>query len=114
MLVVGRKLLGDAVYGLCEVSLERAVRGGARCSRLQQHRRCVWHKDQKAVCRCPAAILNLAADSNQDASPLFNAGWMESVCMHVSQLVAEHELNNASEVHLDKLVTRCSRFELAH
>ena len=28
----------------------------------------VWHKDQKAVCHCLAAILNLADDSNQDAS----------------------------------------------
>ena len=28
----------------------------------------VWHKDQKAVCHCLAAILNLADDSNKDAS----------------------------------------------
>ena len=28
----------------------------------------VWHKDQKAVCHCLTAILNLADDSNQDAS----------------------------------------------
>ena len=28
----------------------------------------LWHKDQKAVCHCLAAILNLADDSNQDAS----------------------------------------------
>ena len=28
----------------------------------------VWHKDQRAVCHCLAAILNLADDSNQDAS----------------------------------------------
>ena len=28
----------------------------------------VWHKDQKAVCHCPAAILNLANETNQDAS----------------------------------------------
>ena len=28
----------------------------------------VWHKDQKAVCHCLAAILNLADDSNPDAS----------------------------------------------
>ena len=28
----------------------------------------VWDKDQKAVCHCLAAILNLANDSNQDAS----------------------------------------------
>ena len=28
----------------------------------------VWHKDQKAVCHCLAAIVNLADDSNQDAS----------------------------------------------
>ena len=28
----------------------------------------VWHKDQKAVCPCQAAILNLADDSNHDAS----------------------------------------------
>ena len=28
----------------------------------------VWHKGQKAVCHCLAAILNLADDSNQDAS----------------------------------------------
>ena len=27
---------------------------------------CVWHKDQKAVCHCLAAILNLADDSKQD------------------------------------------------
>ena len=27
----------------------------------------VWHKDQKAVCHCLTAILNLADDSNQDA-----------------------------------------------
>ena len=27
----------------------------------------VWHKDQKAVYHCLAAILNLADDSNQDA-----------------------------------------------
>ena len=26
---------------------------------------CVWHKDQKAVCHCLAAILNLANASNQ-------------------------------------------------
>ena len=29
---------------------------------------CVGHRDQKAVCHCLAAILNLADDSNQDAS----------------------------------------------
>ena len=28
----------------------------------------VWHKDQKAVCHCLAAILNLADDSNKDVS----------------------------------------------
>ena len=28
----------------------------------------VWHKDQKAVCHCLAAILNLANDSNQGTS----------------------------------------------
>ena len=28
----------------------------------------VWHKDQKAVCHCLAAILNVADDSNKDAS----------------------------------------------
>ena len=28
----------------------------------------VWHKDQKAVCHCLAAILNVADDSNTDAS----------------------------------------------
>ena len=28
----------------------------------------VWHKDQKAVCHCLAAILNVADDSNIDAS----------------------------------------------
>ena len=28
----------------------------------------VWHKDQKAVCHCLKAILNLADDSKQDAS----------------------------------------------
>ena len=28
----------------------------------------VWHKDQKAVCHCLAASLNLADDSNQEAS----------------------------------------------
>ena len=28
----------------------------------------VWHKEQKAVCHCLAAITNLADDSNQDAS----------------------------------------------
>ena len=28
----------------------------------------VWHKDQKAVCHCLAAVLNLATDFNQDAS----------------------------------------------
>ena len=28
----------------------------------------VWHKDQKAVCHCLAAILNLDDDSNQDTS----------------------------------------------
>ena len=28
----------------------------------------VWHKDQKAVCHCLAAILNLANDSYQNAS----------------------------------------------
>ena len=28
----------------------------------------VWHKDHKAVCHCLAAILNLADDSNKDAS----------------------------------------------
>ena len=28
----------------------------------------VWRKDRKAVCHCLAAILNLADDSNQDAS----------------------------------------------
>ena len=28
----------------------------------------VWHKDQRAVCHCLAANLNLANDSNQDAS----------------------------------------------
>ena len=28
----------------------------------------VWHKDQKAVCHCLAAILNMANDSNKDAS----------------------------------------------
>ena len=30
--------------------------------------RFVWHKNQKAVCHCLAASLNLADDSNQDAS----------------------------------------------
>ena len=34
----------------------------------------VWHKDQKAVCHCLTAILNLADDSNQDASSKANAG----------------------------------------
>ena len=34
----------------------------------------VWHKDQKAVCHCLAAILNLADDSDQDASFQANAG----------------------------------------
>ena len=28
----------------------------------------VWHKDQKAVCHCLEAILNVADDSNKDAS----------------------------------------------
>ena len=28
----------------------------------------VWHKDQKAICHCLTAILNLADDSSQDAS----------------------------------------------
>ena len=28
----------------------------------------VWHKDQKAVCHCLGAILNVADDSNKDAS----------------------------------------------
>ena len=28
----------------------------------------VWHKDQKAVCHCLAAILNVADDFNKDAS----------------------------------------------
>ena len=28
----------------------------------------VWHKDQKAVCHCLAAILNVVDDSNKDAS----------------------------------------------
>ena len=28
----------------------------------------VWHKDQKAVCHCLAAMLNLADDSKQNAS----------------------------------------------
>ena len=28
----------------------------------------VWHKDQRAVCHCLAAIHNLADDSNEDAS----------------------------------------------
>ena len=28
----------------------------------------VWHKDQKAASHCLAAILNLADDTNQDAS----------------------------------------------
>ena len=28
----------------------------------------VWHNDQKAVCHCLAASLNLADDTNQDAS----------------------------------------------
>ena len=28
----------------------------------------VWHKDQKAVCHCLSAILNVADDSNKDAS----------------------------------------------
>ena len=28
----------------------------------------VWHKDQTAVCHCLAAILNVADDSNKDAS----------------------------------------------
>ena len=28
----------------------------------------VWHKDQKAVCHCQAAILNLANDSTQEES----------------------------------------------
>ena len=28
----------------------------------------VWHKDQKSVCHCLAAILKLADGSNQDAS----------------------------------------------
>ena len=34
----------------------------------------VWHKDQKAVSHCLAAILNLANDSTQDESLLANAG----------------------------------------
>ena len=34
----------------------------------------VWHKDQKAVCHCLAAILNVADDSNKDASSQANAG----------------------------------------
>ena len=34
----------------------------------------VWHKDQKAVCHCLAAILNVADDSNKDASSYANAG----------------------------------------
>ena len=28
----------------------------------------VWHKDQRVVCHCLAAILNLADDSDQDLS----------------------------------------------
>ena len=36
----------------------------------------VWHKDQKAVCHCLAAILNLADDTNQDASSYYRlAEW---------------------------------------
>ena len=34
----------------------------------------MWQKDQKTVCHCLAAILNLASDSTQDASSLANAG----------------------------------------
>ena len=30
--------------------------------------RFVWHKDQKPVCHCLAAILSMANNSNQDAS----------------------------------------------
>ena len=41
-------------------SLSQDVDGTMQCF--------VWHKDQKAVCHCQAAVLNLANDSNQDAS----------------------------------------------
>ena len=59
------------------IALEGLFRGGDASEVLQDQaskvlsamRCCVWHQDQKAVCHCLAAILNLASDSDQDATP---------------------------------------------
>ena len=42
------------------------------CSRF------VWHKDQKAVCHCLAAILNVADDSNKD-DVLISQCWLNGL-----------------------------------
>ena len=47
---------------------------------------CVWHGDQKAVCHCLAAILNLAYDSNQQLCPgkPMLAEWTRRVSLSLS------------------------------
>ena len=37
----------------------------------------VWHNIQKAFCHGLAALLDLANDSDQDASSQANAGWVD-------------------------------------
>ena len=55
----------DTRYTMCKDEIECHPVHGIQNETLLDT---CWHKDQKAVCHCLAAILNLCEDSNQDAA----------------------------------------------
>ena len=62
----GRFQAMSGITSLTAHALHIFVSSSGRCSRMLMAPCFMWHRKQKAVCHCLAAILNLADDSSMD------------------------------------------------